>query len=86
MAQQSINVGTAPNDGLGDPIRTAYQKCNNNFNELYGRVQLVVPTTMVGSPSDTAGMIAFDSSNLYVCIADYDGSTNIWRTATLNTF
>jgi hypothetical protein len=38
MAQQVINVGSAPNDGLGDPIRTAYIKCNDNFNELYANV------------------------------------------------
>ncbi len=37
MAQQLINVGAAPNDGTGDPIRTAYIKCNDNFTELYGR-------------------------------------------------
>ena len=86
MAQQSINVGTAPNDGLGDPIRTAYQKCNNNFNELYGRVQLVVPPTMVGVPGDTAGMIAFNTTTLYVCIANYDGHSNIWRKTALTTF
>lgn len=37
MAQQIINVGAAPNDGTGDPIRTAYIKCNENFSEIYGR-------------------------------------------------
>ena len=35
MSQQYINVGGAPNDGLGDPIRTAFQKTNENFSELY---------------------------------------------------
>ena len=34
MAQQEINVGAAPNDGTGDPLRTAYIKTNNNFTEL----------------------------------------------------
>ena len=86
MAQQTINVGTAPNDGLGDPIRTAYTKCNDNFNELYSRVQVDVPSTSVGTVGDTAGMIAFDSTTLYVCIADYDGSTQIWRSTALSTF
>jgi len=86
MAQQVINVGTAPNDGLGDPIRTAYQKCNANFSELFSRVQTGVPGSMTGTVGDTAGMIAFDSSNFYICIADYDGSTDIWRTAALSTF
>jgi len=26
-----INIGTLPNDGQGDPLRTAFQKINNNF-------------------------------------------------------
>jgi hypothetical protein len=26
-----INVGNAPNDGQGDPLRTAFEKINNNF-------------------------------------------------------
>lgn len=35
MAQQTIDIGAAPNDGTGDPIRDAFDKCNDNFNELY---------------------------------------------------
>jgi hypothetical protein len=35
MSQQIINIGTSPNDGLGDPLRTAFQKTNENFTELY---------------------------------------------------
>ena len=36
MAQQSINIGTSANDGTGDPLRTAFDKINDNFSELYG--------------------------------------------------
>jgi hypothetical protein len=35
MPQQVINIGSAPNDGTGDPLRTAFDKCNDNFTELY---------------------------------------------------
>ena len=35
MTQQIINVGNVPNDGEGDPIRTAFIKTNENFTELY---------------------------------------------------
>ena len=35
MAQQTINTGTSPNDGAGDPLQTAFIKCNDNFTELY---------------------------------------------------
>ena len=78
MAQLVINVGASPNDGLGDPIRTAYQKCNTNFSELFSRVQTSVPPTLVGSVGDTAGMYAYDSNYFYYCYANYDGSSVIW--------
>lgn len=31
MPLQLINIGALPNDGTGDPLRTAFQKINNNF-------------------------------------------------------
>lgn len=35
MAKQTIGIGSAPNDGTGDPLRTAFDKANDNFDELY---------------------------------------------------
>ena len=35
MAQQIINVGTQPDNGDGDPLRTAFIKTNENFTEIY---------------------------------------------------
>ena len=35
MAQQTINIGTVANDGTGDPLRTAFDKSNDNFTDLY---------------------------------------------------
>lgn len=35
MAKQTINIGTTANDGTGDPIRSAFDKANDNFTELY---------------------------------------------------
>ena len=35
MAKTAIDVGSSANDGTGDPIRTAFQSTNSNFNELY---------------------------------------------------
>lgn len=35
MTQQTINIGTAANDGTGDPLRTAFTKVNENFGDLY---------------------------------------------------
>ena len=38
MTQQSINIGSAANDGTGDPLRTAFDKINDNFNEIYDKL------------------------------------------------
>jgi len=61
MAQEIINVGPAPNDGLGDPLRTAFIKTNNNFNQLFA----------------TAGItgIANGTSNIQIPVAN--GNVNI---------
>jgi hypothetical protein len=79
MAQEVINVGSAPNDGTGDPLRTAYIKCNSNFSELYSQAQTNPPTAASGSIGDRAGMYAYDATYFYYCFQDYDGSSNIWN-------
>lgn len=57
MSQQIINVGTNPNDGTGDPDRTAFTKCNSNFTELYNsvasRTRVIANTTI--SVNNTTG-------------------------------
>jgi len=35
MAKQTINIGTSANDGTGDSLRSAFDKSNDNFTELY---------------------------------------------------
>jgi hypothetical protein len=35
VAKQTINLGTSANKGDGDPLRTAFDKVNDNFDELY---------------------------------------------------
>jgi hypothetical protein len=39
MAQQNINIGTTANDRTGDPLRTAGNKINQNFTEVYTTAQ-----------------------------------------------
>ena len=86
MTQQIINVGATPNYGAGDPIRTAFTKCNNNFNQLYSRVQINPPLSAVGAIGDEAGMYAYDTSWFYICTAEYDGSTEIWYRSPIATW
>jgi hypothetical protein len=86
MALEVINVGSSPNDGLGDPLRTAFIKCNNNFSELFGYHQDSAPASSVGSEGDVAGMTAYDGQFWYWCTGDYDGTTLIWYRVTGSTF
>lgn len=82
MTQQTINIGTVGNDGTGDPLRTAFDKCNDNFTELYGLAQSAsasAPAT--ASSTGTAGDIAYDSGFLYVCTA-----TNTWKRVAIATW
>lgn len=53
MSQQVINVGAAPNDGTGDPGRTAWTKANANFTELYGLTLTVGASLAFAPPSGT---------------------------------
>lgn len=43
--QQTINVGSAANDGTGDTARSAFQKVNANFAELYATVASLLSTS-----------------------------------------
>lgn len=86
MAKQDINIGTVANDGTGDNLRDAFDKTNDNFDEVYAGTATVArnytPATSVGDTGDLAGQVAYDAGFIYVCILDYDGASNIWtRTA-----
>jgi hypothetical protein len=43
-------------------------------------------SSSVGAAGDTVGMVAWNASYIYVCTANYDGSTAIWRRATLGSW
>ena len=47
MTIQPINIGNVVNDGLGDDLRTAFEKVNANFADLY--TQLTITATNVGT-------------------------------------
>lgn len=57
MAIQLVNVGTLPNDGEGDPLRTAFQKINNNFTTLS---QTSTNITSAVTSDDSAGQVIFE--------------------------
>jgi len=47
MTIQPINIGNVVNDGLGDDLRTAFEKVNANFADL--STQLTITATNVGT-------------------------------------
>lgn len=58
MAKQVIDIGSAPNDNTGDPLRQALNKVNQNFTELYDKV--CISGTFVNRPINTdVGFIYF---------------------------
>ena len=70
MAKQVINIGTNANDGTGDPLRSAFDKVNDNFTELYsddaGDVNSITATAPIVRDSATG--------NVTISLAD-DGIT-----------
>lgn len=59
MAIQTINIGNQVNDGLGDDLRTAFQKVNANFTDLYSSLT----PTMSNVGSTGAGVFKEKSGN-----------------------
>ena len=84
MSQQTINIGSSPNDSTGDPLRTSFQKINSNFNELYANVggsnfKFTTNTLTTKIPSDLtlAPVGNFIVSNgTRLILQDYTASTN----------
>ena len=81
-----VNVGLAPNDGLGDPLRTSFQLLNQDVQQLGNRVQTALPgggnvANLAGSPTDQVGWITFDPNYLYYCWGNYANAAggNIWN-------
>ena len=80
MALQLVNVGQTADDGQGDPLRTAYQKINSNFIELYsgisgGSVDNVYYVSKSGSDGNSGASLsqsfasirrAVDVANQYI--------------------
>lgn len=58
MTQQIIDVGSTPNDGTGDPIRTAFTKTNDNFTELYNATTVSVTGNVTGGNITTPGVLS----------------------------
>jgi hypothetical protein len=74
MAQQLINLGTAPNDGTGDTLKTSFAKSNDNFTELYRR--FTSSSTAPSSPNP--GDMWYDLETGALSVYVYDGTSSQW--------
>lgn len=66
MAQRIINIGTSANKGNGDPIRTAFDKVNQNFTEVYAKIVAIENGTINVVISDVKGSVHADDSTLMI--------------------
>ena len=76
MSQQIINVGTSPDDGTGDPLRTAMIKVQNNFSEFYTAITPTGRNVGIGTTTPSARLNV-------VAELDYD-AVRITQTGTGN--
>lgn len=53
-----INIGALPNDGEGDPLRTAFKKINNNFAEIFSTGAF---TYLGMTTGNTANQVIFET-------------------------
>jgi len=56
MAKLVVNIGTSVNDKAGDPLRTAFNKINLNFTDLYTKFDSIDHSTL--SSSSAASIVS----------------------------
>lgn len=65
---------------------TTIEVASGNRPRRATQIATTVPTTATGVQGDRAGTIAADTSFVYVCTANYDGVTAIWKKIALAPF
>ena len=81
MAKQVINIGRTANDRSGDPLRSAFNKINENFNELYDRSENTDSQTL-SLVNDTLSISGGNSVDLSKYV-DSSSNTNILSTVSI---
>jgi hypothetical protein len=74
MSQQIINIGTTPNDGTGDPIRTAMTKVNNNFSEIYSSI---IPNSSTNNSIASNNLSVNANLSVNVAVSVGNSSVNV---------
>ena len=74
MATSFVNIGATPNDGTGDPIRTAFDTVNDNFEIINGALFAGTQSSIISAVSVTGGYFI---SNSYVEADTYVSADNL---------
>ena len=74
MAYQSIEIGTAANDGTGDTLRVGGDKVNDNFVEIY--TLLGTGTALTSGISATSSVVSLASPTITGVTSFADGSAS----------
>lgn len=83
MAQQLIGIGTTANDGTGDPLRTSFDKVNDNITELYSGQSLsivsdVLTLTRADGTTSTVDLSAYlDEDSRSIASGTLNAATGI---------
>ena len=72
MAYQSLEIGTAANDGTGDTLRAGGDKINDNFSEIY--TLLGTGTALTSGISATSTVVSLGSPTMTGVVSFADGT------------
>ena len=56
----------------------------NQFRQI--AMKQPTPPNSTGSTGDVVGMVAWDGNYIYICTANYNGSSAIWKRVALSTY
>jgi len=77
MTKQTINIGTLPGDGTGDPIRVGFDKTNDNFVELYANVAALLSGNQIVYTTGAVDSVAGKTGNVILGVSDISGAASI---------
>src|SRR5882762_2877935 len=89
MTRQVISIGAAANDATGDPLRTAFNKGNLNFAELYaflGGDALPTPLSTIalsGAITDATGTLGLGHGGTNNDFSATGGASQVVKQASL---
>ena len=64
MGKSSVNIGSAPDDNTGDPIRNAFNKLNLNHDELYALLGNGTTLSISGDATMSAGAVTIANDSV----------------------